>query len=551
MPLEGPWGGEVFDYVVVGSGSAGGVIASRLSESGHYKVLCLEAGTQTENYIWTRSPLGGAFMIHNPKVNWNDFSEPNESHGNRAIHVPHGKILGGSSAINGTVVNRGQHRDYDTWAQMGCRGWGYQDVLPYFKKLESTEIGGSDLRGRDGPIKVTYAAKLTPFYDLFIKSAQSIGLPYNPDYLGATQEGVAMAQMAVLRGKRNSTATQYLAPARARKNLTILSGAEAASLILNGKTCVGIRVRYRDQLIEIRPKREVIVSCGTINSPKLLELSGIGNPEVLARHGIGVVQELRGVGENLRDHYGPTLKWRLNKPGISICEQGRGWRLGREILRYLISGGGFIGQTIGTMRVFARSHQGIEDADIQLIGSPFLIDIEGGAGMSGTKGRRKMSPVNGFFLASQVQRPESTGNIHIKSADPFRPPAINYKFLATENDRRVAVAAVRCARRIVAASPLADVIDAEISPGPQVESDDQILDYIHQTGQTTYHPVGTCKMGHEPMAVVDDRLRVHGISNLRVADASIMPTIVSGNTSIPAMMIGEKAAAMILEDAAR
>ena len=534
---------KTYDYIVIGSGSGGAVVATRLSESGKYSVLCLEAGTQNEHYIWSRSPIGGAFMIHNPKVNWNDFSEPNASHGNRPIHVPHGKILGGSSAINGTIYNRGQKRDYDSWAQSGCRGWSYQDILPYFKRLESTDLGSDQFRGRSGPIKVSEASKTTPFFDLLIKSAEAVGLPRNPDYCGEAQTGVAMAQLSVHRGRRQSTATAYLAPARSRSNLTILSGADATSLIMEGKTCVGVRFRRRGVAEEARATKEVILSCGTINTPKLLELSGIGNPAVLAKHGIAAIHELPGVGENLRDHFGPTLKWALTKPGISLRDQGRGWRFARELARYILFGKGFMGQGIGTMRLWARSHEGIEEADIQIIGNPYLVDVK--------DGKRSMSPIDGFYLSPQVQRPESAGNIHIRSADPFAPPAINYNFLATENDRRVSIAGVRWARDIVKAPPIGGLIEKEIAPGAEVKSDDEILDFIKNTGTTTYHPVGTCKMGHDKMAVVDDQLRVYGIAGLRIADASIMPMIVSGNTSIPTMMIGEKCSDMILSEASR
>jgi choline dehydrogenase len=533
---------NTYDYIVVGSGSGGGVVAARLTENGKYKVLCLEAGTKGARYIWSRSPLGGAFMIENPRVNWCDYSQPNETHGNRPIYVAHGKILGGTSSINATICNRGQRRDYDTWAQIGCKGWSYQDVLPYFKKLESSEIGSEEYRGRNGPIKITEASKITPFYDLFIKSAQAIGIPYNPDYCGETQEGVAMAQQAAYRGIRQSTATQYLVPASKRPKMTILSGAEVTSLILKEKRCIGVRFKRNGAMHEAHASREVIISCGAVNSPKLLELSGIGNPAILCKYGIAVAHELPGVGENLRDHYGPSMKWTFTKPGISAAGLGRGWKFLREFFRYILFGTGFISQGIGTMRVFTRSHQGVEEADIQLIANPYIVDLK--------DGKRHMSSLNGFLMFTQVQRPESAGSIHIQSADPFAPPTINYNFLGTENDRRVAIMSVRRAREIAAASPLGDVIGEEILPGPQIQSDEDIIDFIRKTGTTTYHFAGTCKMGQDSMAVVDDRLRVYGIAGLRVADASIMPTLVSGNTSIPCMMIGEKCADMVLSDAA-
>ena len=532
---------DTSDYVVVGSGSAGGVVASRLSESGKYKILCLEAGRRGANYIWSRPPMGVVFMIDNPAVDWRYYSEPNESHGNRQLYVPRGKMLGGTSAINATIYNRGQRLDYDTWGQMGCRGWSYDEVLPFLKKLESTEIGSDEYRGRTGPIKVTEASKISSFYDLFIESAVSVGIPYNPDYSGATQEGVAMAQQTVYRGRRQSTATQYLEPASKRPNLRILSGSEATSLILEGKRCVGIRFRRNGTMHEARATREVIVCCGTANSPKLLELSGVGNPDILRRQGVAVAHELKGVGENLRDHYAAIMKWRFNRPGISLAQKGRGWKLIVEVLRYAMFRTGFIAQGHGSMRVFARSRPDLEQPDVMMVVSPYIVELRAGRG-------RRMSAVEGFFLYTHVQRTESTGNIHVRSSDPFAPPSINYRFLATENDRQTAVLAVRLARELAAAPPLRNIIAEEIQPGCHIDSDEQILEFIRNSGETTQHMVGTCKMGHDPMAVVDERLRVHGIAGLRVADASIMPTMLSGNTSVPCMMIGEKCADMVLSE---
>jgi choline dehydrogenase len=535
---------NTYDFIVVGSGSAGGVVASRLSENGKYTVLCLEAGVKGAKYIWSQPPLGVVFLIDNPAVDWRYESEPDPTHANRRIAVPRGKMLGGSSSINAIVYNRGQKLDYDTWSQLGCKGWSYREVLPYLKKLESTDIGADEYRGRTGPIKVTESRKLSSFYDLFIKSARTVGIPFNTDYSGASQEGVAMAQLTGYRGKRHSTATQYLEPARKRPNLTILTGAEATSLILEGKRCVGIRFRRNGVMQEARATREVIVSAGTANTPKLLELSGVGNPDILRQHGIPIAHELRGVGENLRDHYAAVMKWTFNRPGISLAKKGHGWRLGVEILRWVFLRKGLIAQGHGSMRVFARSRPKLTEPDIMMVVSPYIVELKTGKG-------RRMSDVEGFFMYTHVQRTESTGSIHLRSADPFAQPAIKYRFLDTEHDRRTAVAAVRCARDIAGASPMREVIAEEIAPGRHVESDEDILDYIRGTGQITQHMVGTCRMGNDSMAVVDERLRVHGIVGLRVADASIMPTIISGNTSVPSMMIGEKCADMVLADAGR
>jgi choline dehydrogenase len=438
------------------------------------------------------------------------------------------------------IFNRGQRMDYDAWARAGCRGWSYEDVLPYFKKLESTDIGSDRYRGRSGPVKVTVAEKTSPFFDLFIKSAQAVGYPLNPDYTGDTQYGVAMAQQTIYRGLRQSTATQYLSPARKRPNITIRTGAEATSLIIERKRCVGVRFRCDGAMQEARATREVIVSAGAIGTPKLLELSGIGNPSVLSRFGIGVIHALPGVGENLRDHFGPTMKWTFKRRGISLAGRGRGLRLLGEVARYALFRKGFISQGIATLRVFTRSNEQVEQADIGLLINPFLLEI--------VNQKRRMSNVHGFFIYAQVQRPESSGSVHLQSADPDATPAINYNFLATDKDRRTAVAAVRKAREIAAAAPISGLIAEEMHPGPKTQTDEEIIDFIRKNGATTFHPVGTCKMGHDAMSVVDDRLRVHGIEGLRVADASIMPMIISGNTSVPCMMIGEKCADMILAD---
>ncbi len=534
---------QTFDFIVVGSGSGGGAVAGRLSENGKYTVLCLEAGDKDQRYIWSRPPAGTVFLVDNPKVNWRYQSEPNETTGGRPIYVPRGKMLGGSSSINGTIYNRGQAIDYDTWAQMGNRGWSYSDILPFLKKIETTDVGSDEYRGRSGPIRVTEAAKISPFYDMYIAAANAAGIPSNPDYSGASQEGVAMAQQTVYKGERQSTATQYLAPARKRANVTIISGAEAESLILEGKRCVGVRYRRNGQLEESRAGREVVVSCGAANTPKLLELSGIGNPDILSKHGIPCAHELRGVGENLRDHFAAVMKWRFNREGISIANRGQGLGLAKEVMNYLLFRKGFISQGIGTMRVFARSRQDLENPDIMMVVAPYIIELREGRG-------RRMSPVHGFFCYSHVQRTESTGTMHIRSANPAAPPRINFRFLDTVNDRLTSIATVRKAREIVAQSPIVEAIAEELTPGPNVQTDDEILDFLRREGQITHHMVGTCRMGQDPMAVVDDRLRVRGIQGLRLADASVMPTIPSGNTNIPCIMVGEKCAAMVLEDAA-
>ncbi len=421
---------------------------------------------------------------------------------------------------------------------MGCRGWSFEDVLPFLKKIESTDIGDDAHRGRSGPIRVTEAAKLTPFYDLFIDAAKAQGLPHNPDYSGETQEGVAMAQQTVFKGERESTAVKYIEPARKRSNVTVHSGAEAEELLFEGKRCIGVTFRRNGRLEKAFAAREVIVSCGTANSPKLLELSGIGNPKILSEHGIKTFHELQGVGENLRDHFGPILKWRFNQEGLSLAKRGQGARFALEIAKYVTLRKGFISQGIGTLRVFARSRPELENPDVMMVVAPYMIEMRGGRS-------RRMSPIEGFFMYSHAQRTESMGTMHIGSADPSAPPKIGYRFLQTTNDRLLAIASIRMARAIVESPPLAETIAEELAPGANVQSDNEILEYVRNEGTITHHMIGTCKMGHDPMAVVDDRLRIHGLEGIRVADASIMPTLTSGNTNIPSIMIGEKCAAMV------
>ena len=446
-----------------------------------------------------------------------------------------GRLLGGSSSINGLVFVRGQARDFDTWAQMGNRGWSYTDVLPFYKRLESYEGGEDAYRGRDGPLKVTDPGESGPLYDALIKAANEVGIPHNRDYNGANQEGIAMSQATIANGRRMSTAYSYLDPIKKRKNFRVETEALTESLILEGMRCVGVRYSVHGQLRQARAVREVVVSAGTINSPQLLELSGIGQPERLSDLGIEVRHALNGVGENLRDHYAPRTRWAIGAPGVTYNDKGRGLGLVKQVLRYLFSRKGLIGMPAAPIRAFVRSREGLEGPDALLGWVPMLYDPG-----------YQLSRTAGVTCYAHAMRPDSTGHIHIKSADPKTAPAINFNFLSSPLDVEITLSAVRIVRALMTAPAMAALNTIELAPGSARTSDDEILSWVKDVAETTYHPVGTCKMGSDPMAVVDNQLKVHGLEGLRVADASIMPTLISGNTNAPSIMIGEKAADMVL-----
>ena len=531
---------KTYDYIVVGAGSAGAVLANRLTASGAFSVLLLEAGTEGSGFFWSRLPAGVAKMIDNPAVNWCYSSEPDEGSGGRRIEVPRGKMLGGSSSINGMVWIRGQAQDYDHWAQLGNRGWSFQDVLPLFKRMERFEGGSDKLRGRDGVLRITHTPRhKVPLCEKLIAAAEAMGLAYNEDHNGESQEGISMSQASIARGRRQSTAYCYLDPVRSRPNLTITQGAMAGSLILEGKRCVGVRYTVGGVAQEARASREVIVSGGSINSPKLLELSGIGRGEVLRAAGITVAHELNGVGENLRDHYSPRVKFAIKEKNLTFNDNANGWRLAREALKFAFFREGFLATTSVPVRMYFRTRPGLETPDATISILPFIYEMI-------NRERLVSKRFKGITMNVNVLRSESTGSIHITSSDPSVPPAIRFNFLSTEHDRAGLLAAMRKGRELMATSPMKEITGEEIAPGAHVQSDDEMLDWVRRTAETTYHPVGTCKMGNDAMAVVDSELRVHGIEGLRVADASIMPTLTSGNTNAPSIMIGEKCSDMVL-----
>ncbi|MCY4589522.1 MAG: GMC family oxidoreductase N-terminal domain-containing protein [Alphaproteobacteria bacterium] len=525
-----------YDYVIVGAGSAGSVLANRLSDGGRHSVLLLEAGRPS--HPWSRIPVGFAKLIDNPRANWLYSSEPDEGSGRRRIPVPRGKLLGGSSSINGMVFVRGQAQDFDHWAQLGNRGWSYQDVLPFFKSMERYDGGDDAYRGRSGPLRVTEPREGGPLYDALFAAAGEIGIQRSPDYNGASQDGIGLTQATIQRGRRMSTARCYLDPARGRSNLEIVTDALAERLVLEGGRCTGVRYSRNAMPFQAHATREVIVSAGSINSPQLLELSGIGQAGLLRELGIEPVHELPGVGENLRDHYAPRMKWAVTRRGVTYNDLARGIGMVRQVLRYGLKGEGFLALPASPVRAYVRTREGLDSPDVGMSIMPFLI----GRNMN-------IADQRGLTLITHVLRPDSIGSIHLASADAADPPTIRFNFLSTVDDRTKLLAAMRIARDWMGAPALEGFVGEEIAPGVSRAGDEELLDWVRQTAETTYHPVGTCKMGSDPMAVVDDRLRVHGLAGLRVVDASIMPTLTSGNTNAPSIMIGEKAARMILEDA--
>ena len=525
-----------YDYIVVGAGSAGAAVAHRLSADPGNRVLLLEAGPASHH--WSRIPLGYAKLLHNPKANWRYESAPIANANGRTVYVPRGKMLGGSSAINGNAFVRGQAQDFDGWAQMGNRGWSYEDVLPCFKRMERYEGGGDDgFRGREGPIRVTDPDPGDPLLATIIRAAGEVGIPHNPDYNGANQDGIAMSQATIADGRRMSTAHCYLEPIRNRPNLQIVTDALTEGLLLDGSRCTGVRYSVDGKSSEARAGREVVVSAGSVNSPQLLELSGIGQPDRLKGLGVEVRHALPGVGENLRDHFAPRTRWAIKAKGYTLNDRARGLKFVGQVLRYFTTGKGMLGMVAAPLRAFVRSREGLVAPDLLLGWVPLLYDPG-----------PKISAQSGMTCYAHPMRPESTGSIHIASADPKDAPVIDFNFLTAPVDAALTVKAIRTVRAIMTAPAMAPLQVEALAPGAAAETDDEILDWVRAAGETTYHPVGTCKMGQDDMAVVDERLRVRGIDGLRVADASIMPTLTSGNTNAPSIMIGEKAAEMILQD---
>jgi len=529
---------EAYDFIIVGAGSAGCVLANRLTASGKHRVLLLEAGPPNTN-AWLHIPLGYGKLFTDTRFNWCYETEPQpECHGRNVI-APRGKTLGGSSSINGLIYIRGQAQDFDHWRQLGNTGWSHEDVMPYFRKAEDNERGADAHHGAGGPLSVSDVRDKHPLAQAFIDAAVQCGYPRNDDFNGAQQEGAGFYQTTMRKGVRASTAAAYLKPAHSRGNLHVVSNALGSRVLFDGRRATGVEYLVGDETHTAHANVEVILSSGAFNSPQLLQLSGLGPADLLRSHDIPVIADLPGVGGDLNDHYFARIIQRCSAP-ITLNDAAHNWLRGaKAVADYALFRRGYFAIPAISAGCFIRALPTAETPDIQCSIALYSIHNLGDW----------VDAFSGFTMTATLLRPESRGHVRIKSADPRQAPAIHPNYLAAQKDRDTLLAGVKALRRMAAAPALARHIVEEVDPGPACDGDEELMDFIRRRGSTVYHPVSTCRMGQDPKAVVDERLKVRGFERLRVVDASIMPAVVSGNTNAATIMIAEKGADMILEDA--
>ncbi|GIK97303.1 MAG: choline dehydrogenase [Alphaproteobacteria bacterium] len=533
-----------YDYIIVGAGSAGCVLANRLSESGRHRVLLLEAGGSDRRF-WISTPIGYGRIFYDPRVNWMYETEPDEGIGGRSSYWPRGKVLGGSSSINAMVYVRGQPGDFDDWEAAGNPGWGWRDVLPYFRKMERHALGASDLRGADGPLAVTHIRRdMHPLCAIYLAACEELGFPAVED-VNAAAECAALYPITTRAGRRESAATAYLRPARSRPSLRVETEAHATRILFDGARASGVEYRQHGAVRSAHAGREIILSAGAINSPQLLQLSGVGPAELLRRHGIPVRLDSPTVGRNLQDHLGVDFLFRSRRPTLNN-ELHPWWGKLRHGLRYLALRRGPLALSLNQGGGFVRARDGLVRPNIQLYFSP----VSYIKAPPRTRPLMNPDPYPAFLLGYSACRPTSRGYIEIRSPDPEQPPAIHPRYLSTEQDMEDMIDGWRLMRRLAATRTLSEIIEDELAPGAAVQGDDEVIGDIRRRAGSVFHPVGTCTMGPDPAcAVVDSRLRLHGMAGLRVVDASIFPCVTSGNTNAPAIMVGEKGADLILQDA--
>ena len=533
---------ESFDYVIVGAGSAGCVLANRLSEDKSVSVALIEAGGE-HNRMMINMPLGYGKTIYSPKYSWKFYTEPEAGSNNRSFYLPRGRLLGGSSSINGLLYIRGQHQDYDDWADAGATGWDWESVKPYFRRSEDQERGANEWHGAGGPQRVEDARDTYPIEQSLIEAGVNAGLRSNDDFNGASQEGIGRYQVTMKKGRRWSTANAFLDPARSRDNLTVLTGAFAERVEIEGHRATGVTVRQGRTLRHIDARREVLLSAGTFQSPQLLQLSGIGPGALLQEHGISMIADSPGVGANLHDHIGATMSWKLKNDRDSLNRKIRFPNLIFEYLRYLFGKRGVMAMPAASIGIFADSSGKGGRPDLQYHCLPVTGDLEAEV----QRGEMVLDRFPGLTMMPYPTRPRSRGTVQIKSADPAELPRVKMNWFSDPNDMKVLLRGMRLAQKIAETEPLASFIESRVNPGPADDSDEAFIDFVRTFGHVAYHPVGSCRMGSDSDSVVDCDLRVRGVEGLRVVDGSVIPSVTSGNTNAPIIMIAEKISESIVK----